>query len=94
MQINQKHIVVARRCTPGWYEVVEDFSPPKGDIDYPYMRAAHADAAARASTSPVEVCAFMVRSQIRVGRQFNLSTEYAETIDQSALQAAKRAIGI
>lgn len=89
---NQTHIVVARRCSPGWYEVLEDFTPPKGDIDYPYMRAAHADAQARASTSQAEVCAFVLRSQIRVGRQFNLLTERADPIDHGALQIAKRGI--
>ena len=93
--MNKTHFVVASRCAPGWYEVLAAFTPPEGDIDYPYMHAAHADANARASTTQGAVIgAFMLRSDIHVGRQFNLSTERAEPIDHYALQIAKRELGL
>lgn len=89
---NQTFIVVARRVRPGWYQVVKDFTPPNGEIDYPYMHAANADAEARASASIADFCAFVLRSEIRVGREFNLLTERADPIDRSVLQIAKRGI--
>jgi len=86
------HIVVACRAVAGWYEVVKDFTPPPHDIAYPYMHAAHAEAEARQSTTRVEIHAFVVKSPIRVGCQFHLSTAHASPIDQIALQNAKRGL--
>lgn len=82
-------IVVARCIVPGWLEVVEDFKSPEGDIDYPYMRAAHAEAEARSSMSRAEFRACVLCSPVPVGRQFNCLSVGATYIDHVALQSAR-----
>lgn len=87
----QKHIIVARRVAAGWLEVVEQFTPPEGDITYPYMRAAYANAQARSTGSVAEFHACLLRSPICTGHQFNRLTENATFIDIYTLQSAKPA---
>lgn len=87
------YIVVAKKVLPSW-EVVEQFTVPRGAECFAYVRAAWADAKSRATHTGRDYEAFVLPREMIVGRQFSFLGERAIEIDDHFVAAARRAAGL